>query len=127
MVWCESPPLFCSGLETARDIISKKLPNNLPPHKFENIMRNECTAGENQDTPDTIINSLEIYVDDFIGMTNDLRADNVCHLLMATLHGIHSIFPPPSVTGHNGFGSIFEAKLATWDGTCYFKKYAEKK
>ena len=38
MGWCKNPPVFCSGSETARDIISNILPNNLPPHKFEDII-----------------------------------------------------------------------------------------
>ena len=33
------------------------------------------------------------------------------------LHGIHTIFPPPSVSGHNGFDPISEGKLEKGEGT----------
>ena len=35
MGWCESPPFFCSGLETARDLMEKLRTMDLPPHEFE--------------------------------------------------------------------------------------------
>ena len=38
MGWCESPPFFCSGSETARDLMEKLRLIDLPPHRFENIM-----------------------------------------------------------------------------------------
>ena len=44
MDWCNIPPFFCSGSETARDIISNILPKNLSPYKFEDIMMKECTS-----------------------------------------------------------------------------------
>ena len=111
MDWCKIPPFFCSGSETTRDIISNILPNNIPPCKFEDVMMRECTADDTHDAPDTIIKFLGVYVDDFIGSTNDLRNDNLCHLSRAMLHNIYSIFLPPSVTGHNGFDPIFEANI----------------
>ena len=52
MGWCESPPLFCTGTETARDIIDDISSNkNLPPHRFEHIMLKNVT--KNKLTPDT--------------------------------------------------------------------------
>ena len=38
MGWCESPALFCTCSETARDIIVALLDHDLSPHKFETIM-----------------------------------------------------------------------------------------
>ena len=38
------------------------------------------------------------------------------------LHGIHSIFPPPSVTGHNGGDPISEKKLVKKDGLWLYQK-----
>ena len=35
MGWCESPPFFCSGSETARDLMEKLRTMDLPPHEFE--------------------------------------------------------------------------------------------
>ena len=40
MGWCESPPFFCAGSETARDIIEELLhdADSLPPHPLEEKM-----------------------------------------------------------------------------------------
>jgi hypothetical protein len=39
MGWCESPPFFCSGSETARDIIEHLVTNpSLPSHRLEHDM-----------------------------------------------------------------------------------------
>ena len=35
MGWCESPPFFCSGSETARDIMERLRLMELLPHNFE--------------------------------------------------------------------------------------------
>ena len=35
MGWCESPPFFCSGSETARNLMKTIRLHDLPPHKFE--------------------------------------------------------------------------------------------
>ena len=64
---------------------------------------------------------IEVYVDDFIGATNDTSLTNLRQMLRAMLHGIHSIFPPPQVTKHCGADPISETKLekgeGTWDTT----------
>ena len=45
MGWCKSPPFFCAGTETARDIISSILADkSLPPHKFESTMMKESVG-----------------------------------------------------------------------------------
>ena len=36
--WCESPPFFCLGYETARDLMEKLRTMKLPLHNFEAIM-----------------------------------------------------------------------------------------
>ena len=59
---------------------------------------------------------MEVYVDDFIAMSNDLRRQHILHTSRAMLHGIHAIFPPPAVTGHNGFDPITESKLRKGEG-----------
>jgi hypothetical protein len=117
MGWCESPPFFCSSSETARDIIeSLLLQETIPPHKFENIMLNEVqdTFDNNNTTNSTTI--LEVFVNDFIGMTNNKSEKHLTKLTRAMLHGIHSIFPPPCMTGHDGGDPISEKKLKQGDG-----------
>ena len=125
MGWCESPPFFCSGTETARDIIQYKLESTtvLPPHKFEDIMLSKLStspAGKSS-TPLHCNFNLEVFVDDFIGMAQTSCPQQLRHFSRALLHGIHEVFPPPSVTKHNGFDPISEGKLekgeGTWDTT----------
>ena len=38
MGWCESPPLFCPGLDTARDLMERLQLMELRPHKSEEVM-----------------------------------------------------------------------------------------
>jgi hypothetical protein len=119
MGWCESPPFFCSSSETARDVIEAlKDDISIPPHKFESIMLEEvkdiATKLDNNDGNSV---TLEVFVDDFIGMTNNASLPHLTQLSRAMLHGIHSIFPPPSLTKHDGGDPISEKKLIQGDGT----------
>ena len=121
MGWCESPPLFCSASETARDIISSLLAKELPPHKFEEIMLRTC-AHHTFRPPQRPFTIIEVYVDDFIAASNRLSLLDLRHTSRAMLHGIHAIFPPPSVTKHCGGDPVSEKKLEKGDGTWSFQK-----
>ena len=119
MGWCESPPFFCTGSETARDLIERMCRKPLPPHEFENIMvppsdQKEVTRSS---LPQAPITSVEVYVDDFIGITNVGTREHLISVSRAMLHGVHAIFPPPRVTGHQGPDPIAESKLRKGDGT----------
>jgi hypothetical protein len=119
MGWCESPPFFCAGSETARDIITNIIDDpTLPHHRFETIMLkdivNESTSSK-QDTNHTTI--FEVFVDDFIASTNNISQSNLQKISRAMINGIHSIFPPPEITTHNGGDPIAEKKLHNGDGT----------
>ena len=128
MGWCESPPLFCSGSETARDTIARlklDISNTLPLHDFEIKMlpkqgNKQVNTKNEQNTKS--ITLTEVFVDDFIGITNDLTSEYLTHLSRSMIHGIHSIFPPPSVTNHNGGDPISEKKLDNDDGRWSFTK-----
>jgi hypothetical protein len=82
---------------------------NILPHKFETIMlevvKNNNIKVENEE--DKLI-TLEVFVDDFIGMTNNASLLHLTQLSRAMFHGIHSIFPPLSITGHDGEDPISE-------------------
>jgi hypothetical protein len=118
MGWCESPPFFCSSSETARDIIETLLlQDKLPAHKFENTMLEEMKNHYDLENTTERTTILEVFVDDFIGMTNDRTEKYLSQISRAMLHGIHSIFPPPSMTGHDGGDPISEKKLKQGDGT----------
>eukprot|EP00957_Ditylum_brightwellii_P150713 11475234-Ditylum_brightwellii.AAC.1 len=54
---------------------------------------------------------LEVFVDDFIAATIDISIRKLLKISCAMLHGIHSIPPPPDVSGHDGHDPISEAKI----------------
>ena len=119
MGWCESPPFFCTASETGRDVIERLLREeiSLPEHLFESRMFDPTI--QYHDVPrnkDDTVTLIEVYVDDYIAMTNDLSITNLTTISRAMLHGIHSIFPPPAVTKHNGGDPIAEKKIAKGEG-----------
>ena len=59
---------------------------------------------------------IEVFVDDFIGCTDTATQEHLTHFSRAMLHGIHKIFPPPSVTGHSGGDPSSEKKLKKLEG-----------
>ena len=88
----------------------------LPPHNFESIMTERFPLVDTYNTPDEKVTLLEVYVDDFIAMSNELRRQHLLHTSIAMLHGIHAILPPLAVTGHNGFEPIAEENLRKGEG-----------
>ena len=54
---------------------------------------------------------LEIFCDDFIHMAQTSGPAQLLHFSRALLHVIHSMFPPPQVSGHNGQDPISKNKL----------------
>ena len=169
MGWCESPPFFCAGSETARDIIEGLLPiaDSLPPHPLEEKMLsqlaepdlNDDDDDDDDDDSDMSISSsgsssseenmdqaplafgpitlaehqmsvwlqqeailLEVFVDDFMGGTNNHQKENLRKISRAMLHGIHTVFPPPAVTGHQGGDPISEKKIDKGEGHWKYKK-----
>ena len=125
MGWCESPPFFCAATETARDVINFLITNQstttLPPHPMEDKMM-ELTSNKIQQIPPKISNITEVYVDDFCCGTNNLHPTHLRQTSRAILHGIHSIFPPTSITQHTGGDPISEKKMDQQDGTWMYEK-----
>ena len=121
MGWCESPPFFCSGSETARDVIQKLTGNILlPPHTFEHKMLQESTQKEIESKDDKTL--IEVFVDDFIGASNTQSHQKLVQISRAMLHGIHTVFPPTSVTNHSGEDPISQKKLLQGEGTWHTTK-----
>ena len=119
MGWSESPPLFCTATETARYIIQSYFDNEtcIPPHPFEHYLHKNITMESKQyNNKNNATTLIEVYVDDFVTATNDTSNEHLQHLSRAILHGIHSIFPPPSVTKHSGQDPISEKKLKQNEG-----------
>ena len=109
MGWCESPPLFCASSETARDVIQSMLGQpTLTAHTFENYMLTDRTETASSSTPRNAATMVEVYMDDYIGLTNDQSLPHLTKVSRAMLHGIQSIFPPPHISQHNGEDSISE-------------------
>ena len=117
---CKSPPFFCSALETAHDMIEKLfIEAELDPHQFkEQILENVKTSLENITSNEGDISSLvEVFMDNFIGMTNSQDQKFLEHFTRALLHRVRSIFLPPDVTGHHGEDPISQKKLKKGKGT----------
>ena len=122
MGWCESPPFFCTATETGRDTVQRLIDEavDLPEHPLEVHMM----AGtiRYQQNPHQGITGINVYVDDFVGHTNVLTKDHLTHVSRALLHGVHSIFPPPQITGHPGEDPCALKKLIEGDGTWAYRK-----
>ena len=119
MGWCESPPFFCAVTETARDIIMDLLSQatTLPDHPFQPIMLERLDALHRFQATSYTVTLLEVFVDDFCAITNNLHPQHLTNFSKAILHGIHSVFPPPSVSKHQGEDPISHKKLLAGDGT----------
>jgi hypothetical protein len=120
MGWCESPPFFCAASETARDVIEALLEEvNLPAHPFEDQMVKDAkeSAMSRLQAAAAFVNLVEVFVDDFVGATNNSDRTHLQHFSRAMLYGVHSIFPPPDVTGHHGQDPISQKKMDQGDGT----------
>jgi hypothetical protein len=119
MGWCESPPYFYTATETARDIVKALIQHlQLPPHNMEHYMipTPQSLPSSKNTSNKSDKDMAEVYVDDFICLTNNTSPDNLTQLARATLHRIHSIFPPPAVSGHIGGDPISEKKMKALDG-----------
>jgi hypothetical protein len=120
MGWCESPPFFCAATETARDIIQDMFHSDLqqlPSHDMEHYLLSKVPdlhKHSDSTTSPTVL--FEVFVDDFVGISNCTKPAHLQRLSQALLHGIHCIFPPPSVTQHNGGDPISKKKMEQGDG-----------
>ena len=118
MGWVESPSLFCTVTESARDITQHLVDANvdLPPHPFEAQMNiQHVPLRARAEVPSKL---LQVYVDDFCYASTE--AKDGCHIpriRRASIHGIHLVFPQPEVTGHvDGKEPISGKKLEKGDG-----------
>ena len=77
----------------------------LPPQKWkhENVGKN-C---------ENIINQLEVYVDDFILISQCINTQELKCISRRVLHAVHCILPPSKITGHNVEEPI-SIKIGRW-------------
>ena len=104
MGWQESPPYFCTATETGRDVIQWLIETDLPlpKHPMEGHV-----IPDKVDPPQTSTMSrpwkVSVYVDDYIiAVLSTVGIRFIRRVARASLYGIHSIFPPPIITGHTG-------------------------
>jgi hypothetical protein len=123
MGWCESPPFFCSGSETARDVIAHLMTKQgLPQHRIEHDMLAAIMKDAKSKSAEPNITLFEVFVDDFVGLTNNGAKEHLRKISRAMIHGIHSIFPPPEITKHTGEDPISEKKIAKGEGVWAVEK-----
>ena len=118
MGWSESPPYFCAATETGRDVIQSYFSKEgtIPPHPLEKHLTADINQYKQQQEPTKTHTAFEVYVDDYITVTNNTSTSHIQRAARAMLHGIHSIFPPPSVTKHQGDNPISIKKLIQQEG-----------
>jgi hypothetical protein len=117
MGWTESPAYFCAATETGRDIIQWLIDSNadLPPHPMEHYLippeEDEPRSQQSAAEPEHV--NLSVYVDDYIlAVVENFERTLFRRVSRAALYGIHSIFPPPHISGHvGGKDPISEKKL----------------
>lgn len=118
MGWMESPAYFCSATETGRDIAQLLVDHGaeLSPHPAESFMTPDRPAKRRR-TGETDYYAINVYVDDYIlAAVESPEGDLLRRVSRATLHAIHSIFPPPDVLEHEGGkDSISRRKLERGD------------
>ena len=67
-------------------------------------------------------NILEVFVDDFVAVSNQLQYLHLEHVSNYIINGIHSIFPPPEVSLNQGEYPVSQQNLQLGDGTWAFTK-----
>ena len=118
MGWVESPSLFCTVTESARDVTQLLVERMTPlPHhaledriKIQSVPQRARTA-----TPSAL---LQVYVDDFCHATTESTdGTHIPRVRRAAIHAIHSVFPQPDITGHtDGKEPISDKKIEKGDG-----------
>jgi hypothetical protein len=118
MGWVESPSLFCTVTESARDV-AQLLVNNktpLPHHALEDRIKIQSVPRRaRSSTPSTL---LQVYVDDFCNATTEsVDGTHIPRVRQAAIHAIHSFFPQREITGHtDGKEPILDRKIEKGDG-----------
>jgi hypothetical protein len=125
MGWVESPPYFCVATETSRDVAmdyTENPINLLPPHKFVKYTIGDPeyeALPELQKGNNGYVYMLEVYVDDFMNLIIPASREQIRHVAMAVMTGIHDVFPLDDIHNDN---PISEKKLKKGEGTYSTRK-----
>ena len=57
---------------------------------------------------------IEVYVDNYIACIDEIKKEHITQVSHAMLHGIHSVFPLPDQTGHNGGFQFLRRSWTNW-------------
>ena len=125
MGWTNSPGFFSKTTESGVIITynllkSPKKWRALPPHPLEHkFLPAVLPERPLPSREDLLFFLIRVYIDDYIKAAAVSKGS--IHLLVwltrAVLHAIHSLFPPPEVTGHEGGkDSISQKKLDLFEG-----------
>ena len=133
MGWKNSPAYFCTATDLTRKLIARVLGLTLSeglsvPHPYdEYIVPKEVQSAESPGTDvqrgADIVLELQVFVDDFMNGLGSPRGNPALGAVMlwfgrASMHAIHSVFPPPEVLNHRGGkDSISKKKVEKGDAT----------
>ncbi len=117
MGWVESPPYFCTALETAQDVAVEYIETaigSLPEHKFE-AWAGAATAMVINGTAQCDLHYvLEVDVDNYISCIVPTSRKQIEHVARGILNRIHNVFPPGT---DNSNDPILGKKLRKGNGT----------
>lgn len=93
----ESPPFFCTALETAWDVATNYIETPvclLPPHKFEELSYTAYSDWWDDEERACAFRYLrEVYVHDFIALVIPTCLRQNLHVANGVMFGIHDVFP----------------------------------
>jgi hypothetical protein len=118
MGWNESPAYFCATTESVRDVAQAWLDQGThkPVHPMEPFTA-PAKPARPQSSAGPAHQMSAVYVDDFLlAAVEDATGTFLQRTARATLHAIHSVFPPPHATGTlDAKDPVSEKKLAKGD------------
>jgi hypothetical protein len=101
MRWVESPPLFCAVTMSAWDLTQHLVDNRvcLPAHPLKDKISIKIVPISAWTA--TLTKLLQVYMDDFCNAAmQSLDRSHVPMIRQVMIHGVHAVFPEPTVTGH---------------------------
>ena len=124
MGWVLSPPFFCAASETAHDVAELYVAEpqgSLTEHLLRDITMTEdflllAVISMTRKQGAKFLYVLEVYVDNLIQMSQTDNEEALRRCSQKLLHGIHSMFPPPSIMVHVGEETLSIKKLMEGEG-----------
>jgi hypothetical protein len=107
MGWVESPPYFCVGTETAQDVATEyieTLVSSLRPHEFHKYDVGDVeyqTLPKSHNGDNGFLYMVEVYINDFLSLVIPVSWEQLRHVVVAFMMGIHDVFPPDIDNGND--------------------------